>query len=328
MKTDPDDVLANLRAHTGYYFGEGLNHEGQPFRGEFVLEALVDERGLSILFVASGSNGQVFHKEHSTIAPSIEGRLSLWSLNSNTPSLLQHDLVRSMPEQGAQATYVFGFGDIKNQNSFREEVAIDLFENGDVGYRYSWGLPNAEFAPRSGLRLKKKLSSSLRRPDFIKHWSDVLSPDSSTYPGSDELLSFGAPLGKATGLQKIGVHHEILKPGRRTSWPHAESHEEEFVYVVSGYPSAWVNGHLYPLRPGDAVGFPAGTGISHTFINNSEADAILLVVGERNKDENKCIYPLHPKRNEEIGDFLWRDCPTQEMGSHDGLPDRQRKPKK
>lgn len=163
---------------------------------------------------------------------------------------------------------------------------------------------------------------SEQRPDCIKHWSEVLSLDNSTYPGSDELLSFGAPLGKATGLKKIGVHHEILKPGRRTSWPHAESLEEEFAYVVSGHPHVWINGVIYQLRPGDAVGFPAGTGIAHTFINNSKEDAVLLVVGERSKDENKAIYPLHPKRNEEIGDFLWRDWPVQKMGPHDGMPDK------
>ncbi len=169
-----------------------------------------------------------------------------------------------------------------------------------------------------------KKSQKKNRPSFIKHWSETLSADNSHYPNSDELLAYGAPLGKATGLLKIGIHHEILKPGRRTSWPHAESLEEEFVYVVSGSPSAWVDGHLYPLSPGDAVGFPAGTGIAHTFINNTNEDCILLVVGERNIDENKCVYPLHPERNSEIKESLWRDFPKQEMGPHDGLPDRLR----
>lgn len=169
-------------------------------------------------------------------------------------------------------------------------------------------------------RIESK-SRPLPRPACIKHYSEILSPDDSHYPGSEELLSFGAAIGKATGLQRIGVHHEILKPGRRTSWPHAESAEEEFVYVVQGNPSAWINGNLYPLRPGDAVGFPAGTGIAHTFINNTNREAVLLVVGERSKPENRCIYPLHPERNQEIGDFLWQDCPAQELGPHDGMPD-------
>lgn len=160
------------------------------------------------------------------------------------------------------------------------------------------------------------------RPEFIRHWKELLSEDNSHYPGSDELLSYGAALGKKLGLTRIGIHHEVLPPGRRTSWPHAESHEEEFVYVLRGNPHAWIDGVLHPLSPGDAVAFPAGTGIAHTFINNSAAEVHLLVVGEANKTENKCVYPLHPKRNEEIGDFLWKDCPKRDLGPHHGFPDK------
>ncbi len=177
------------------------------------------------------------------------------------------------------------------------------------------------FDGRIYAKLAKETVDYSGRPDCIKHWSEVLSPDNSHYPESQELHSIGAPLGKSTGLKNIGVHHEILKPGRRTSWPHAESAEEEFVYVVQGYPSAWINGRLYPLRPGDGVGFPAGTGVAHTFINNSKIDAVLLVVGERKPGVNKFIYPLHPDQNAKSGESLWRDWPPQEMGNHDGRPD-------
>ena len=83
----------------------------------------------------------------------------------------------------------------------------------------------------------------------------------------------------------------------------------------------WINGTLYPLKPGDAVAFPAGTGIAHTFINNTYDLVRLLVVGEANKKENKIFYPCHPQRNAEIGESLWSDCPVQAMGPHDGSPD-------
>ncbi len=45
-------------------------------------------------------------------------------------------------------------------------------------------------------------------------------------------------------------------PGRRTSYPHAESDEEEFIYVLEGYPEVWINGYLWKLEPGDSVVFP------------------------------------------------------------------------
>lgn len=158
------------------------------------------------------------------------------------------------------------------------------------------------------------------RPDCIKHYSEIQLPDDSHYPGSEELLSIGSPFGRAFGLTKLGIHHELLPPGRRTSWPHAESDEEEFVYVIEGHPHAWIDGVLHELRPGDGVGFPAGTGIAHTFINDTDLPVRLLVVGEASKDSNRCVYPLHPRRNEEIGHWLWGDAPARDVGPHDGMP--------
>ena len=135
----------------------------------------------------------------------------------------------------------------------------------------------------------------MSRPDFIRHWRELEQPDDSHYPGDTELLSIGAPLGRLLGLTRIGIHHERLLPGRRTSYPHAESAEEEFVYVIEGHPDVWIDGRLHRLEPGDAVGFPAGTGICHTVINNTETEVRLLVVGERPKDENRIRYPRNPE---------------------------------
>ncbi len=50
-----------------------------------------------------------------------------------------------------------------------------------------------------------------------------------------------------------------------------------------------------PLQPGDSVAFPAGTGICHTFLNNTADPVRLLVVGEKPKPENRIRYPLNPE---------------------------------
>jgi uncharacterized cupin superfamily protein len=55
------------------------------------------------------------------------------------------------------------------------------------------------------------------RPAFIKHYSEIQEPDDAHYPGSDELLSIGSPFGRTFGLTRLGIHHELLPPGRRTS---------------------------------------------------------------------------------------------------------------
>jgi len=164
----------------------------------------------------------------------------------------------------------------------------------------------------------------MARPEYIKHWREIQDADDSHYRGSEELLSIGSPFGKTFGLTRIGIHHECLPPGRRTSWPHAEKTEDEFIYVIEGTPDVWLDGTLHRLAPGDAVGFPAGTGIAHAFINNTGTDVRLLVVGDRRREDNQLNYPLHPQRNAQLGKDHWADAPARQLGTHDGLPDRLR----
>ncbi|GGD37691.1 cupin domain-containing protein [Franconibacter pulveris 1160] len=162
----------------------------------------------------------------------------------------------------------------------------------------------------------------MQRPDFIRHWREVEGEDDSRYPDSEELFSIGAPLARKMGLTRLGIHHERLPPGRRTSYPHAESEEEEFVYVLEGHPDVWINGELWPLEPGDSVGFPAGTGICHTFINNTSSEVRLLVLGEANKPKNRIYYPLNANYAATRQD-RWIDHPPQFFGPHNGLPTRK-----
>lgn len=101
----------------------------------------------------------------------------------------------------------------------------------------------------------------MSRHPAIVHWQDIRQPDDACYPGSEEKLSIGSPLGRHFGFARIGIHHELLPPGRRTSWPHAEETEDEFVHVLEGAPDVWLDGVLHRLQAGDSVGFPAGSGI-------------------------------------------------------------------
>jgi uncharacterized cupin superfamily protein len=158
------------------------------------------------------------------------------------------------------------------------------------------------------------------RPSFIAHWTDIEGPDDNRYRGDDELMSIGAAFGRIFGLTRLGIHHERLPPGRRTSFPHAESAEDEFVYVLEGAPDVWLDGRLHRLRPGEGVGFPAGTGIAHSFLNNTDAEVRLLVVGETPKAENRIYYPVNPERRP-LRDDWWEDPPKRSLGAHDGLPD-------
>ena len=158
--------------------------------------------------------------------------------------------------------------------------------------------------------------------DIVAHFTEIEEDDSWNYPNSDERFAFGAAFSERFKLMRLGIHHERLPPGRRVSWPHAEADEEEFVYVIEGTLDLWLDGHLRHLKPGDGVGFPAGTGIAHTFINNSDSDVRLLVVGEASRERSRIDYPLHPRRNAEIGERHWKDKPERKLGPHNGLPDK------
>ncbi|WP_218079526.1 cupin domain-containing protein [Anthocerotibacter panamensis] len=161
------------------------------------------------------------------------------------------------------------------------------------------------------------------KPPFISNIRD-LPQQRSSYPGHTELLSAGIPLGRLLGLVRLGIHHETLPPGSRTSWPHAEEKEEEFVLVLEGMPDLWLNGVLYRLEPGDACAFIPGTGLAHTLINNTEQPVRLLVIGEH-LDDNRIHYVFEPEGY--LGmkpEKLWRDAAVPLLGNHDGLPDALR----
>jgi uncharacterized cupin superfamily protein len=121
-------------------------------------------------------------------------------------------------------------------------------------------------------------------------------------------------IGRALGLERCGVNQETIEPGGRSSMPHAHSHEEEFVYVLRGTPTLWLDGYVKALAPGSCAAFPAGTGIAHTFLNESSSPIQLLIVGIRDP-EDRVFYPLNPER---IHPRLWTDPPKRLLGPHNG----------
>ena len=162
------------------------------------------------------------------------------------------------------------------------------------------------------------------RPTFIVA-AGSLPEETHVYPKSKERMGPVHCVGKAAGLVRIGINLQRLPPGSRSSWPHAEESEEEFVYVIEGDVDAWIDGSLHRMTTGDLAAFPAGTGICHCFINNTEREALLLVGGEASKPDNRIFYPLNPSRRSDMkASDWWEDVPRQILGPHDGLPDALR----
>ena len=42
----------------------------------------------------------------------------------------------------------------------------------------------------------------MKRPEFIKHWTELEASEARHYPGDTELMAFGAPLARKLGISK------------------------------------------------------------------------------------------------------------------------------
>jgi uncharacterized cupin superfamily protein len=88
-------------------------------------------------------------------------------------------------------------------------------------------------------------------------------------------------LGDPFGLSQYGVNLVELPPGCWSSQRHWHSHEDEFVYVVSGELTLVTDAGEQPMHPGMVAGFPAGRADGHHLINRSSKPAVYLEVGTR-----------------------------------------------
>ena len=148
-------LITALLSYQGRYCGTGINHDNQEFIGEFHLKPAIKGKGVELEFVAKGKDGTIYHEEKTFIAPNELETISLWTLNNNVPYLYEHKISEARTSEGATDTFVFKHNDPNNSNQFRETISIDLWPNGDLSYRYAWGLPGGDFEDRSGLRMQR-----------------------------------------------------------------------------------------------------------------------------------------------------------------------------
>lgn len=132
--------------------------------------------------------------------------------------------------------------------------------------------------------------------------------------------SLNSNISQYFGLKRVAAQYLNIHSGYRSSEPHAESLEEEFIFIISGEIDLWLNGKIKKMSKGDCIGFPAGTGVGHCFINNYKNDCEIFVSGDRTKADNLYRFHLDPSLESECGDKWWKDMPKQEIGGHDGLP--------
>lgn len=92
-------------------------------------------------------------------------------------------------------------------------------------------------------------------------------------------------LGIRFGLTGFGVNLTRIAPGACSALRHAHTHEDEFVYILSGHPVLVTDQGETPLAPGMCAGFRAGTGDGHHLVNRSDADVVFIEVGDCHPDD-------------------------------------------
>ena len=163
------DLLEVLLKHTGHYMGVGVNHENKEFKGDFEMLPIVNKKGIFIEYKSIGTSGVEFNKpeslynidtilhneEHTIIAYDSNNQLSLWTLSSNIATFVKFELRRYKHISAKRHLFIFGFGNPENSNIYREEITLEIWDNGDISYNYSWGEPEGHFISRSTIRMKK-----------------------------------------------------------------------------------------------------------------------------------------------------------------------------
>jgi uncharacterized cupin superfamily protein len=106
----------------------------------------------------------------------------------------------------------------------------------------------------------------------------------------DAKRRFNRRLGDHAGLTKYGVVLTRIAPGGQSSHRHAHSAQDEFIWVLEGEAVLHTNTDEQILTAGMCAGFPAGCGDAHRFLNRSDKDVLLLVVGDRSEGD-EVSYP-------------------------------------
>ena len=123
--------------------------------------------------------------------------------------------------------------------------------------------------------------------------ADVPEENASTYPEPfrpAQRKRYHRRLADHAGLKNYGVNMVRVVPGGQSSARHAHTRQDEFVYVLEGELVMVTDAGRETVGPGTCIGFPAGTGDGHHFLNESQSDAVFIVVGDRAADD-EASYP-------------------------------------
>jgi uncharacterized cupin superfamily protein len=113
---------------------------------------------------------------------------------------------------------------------------------------------------------------------------DVPQEDYSEPSGRYQVA--GRELAEVAGARDLGFSITAVAPGSRSYPYHFHHGEEEAFYILEGrgllrQGDADGDEELIELGPGDAITFPAGTGIAHQFLNDGDVPLVYLAISNK-----------------------------------------------
>ena len=280
------NLIKTLFDKAGSYEGHGINHENQTFKGVLKLIPQFEGKGLSLEFIATGEDGTIYHKEYSTIGITSMETLCLWVMSNNHPTVVKHDYVEDKPANGAEKIFSFRCGDLNNTNSFREVVSLDLWPNGDLSYRYSWGMPGGDFKERSGARMLAGRNRPIPEAK-IKTTEFGLVPEGDGWyvlNAKEAKWNKNEKFGESCGFEgnrsfeQYGMNIHVIYPGQPNCHYHGEDDQEDFL-VIKGQCKLLIEGQERELKEWDFVHCPKWA--RHVFVGTGNEPCTIVMVGGR-----------------------------------------------
>ena len=117
--------------------------------------------------------------------------------------------------------------------------------------------------------------------------------DGCNYPAPFDAPCLGntwKKLGAAGNLTAFGVNLSTVPAGGWSSQRHWHTHEDEFIWIVSGELVLVTDAGEEVMRPGDCAVFKAGDPDGHHLINRTDRDAVILEVGNADPPHDTCTY--------------------------------------
>lgn len=147
-------LLSQLATGPTAFRGEGVNHENEPFVGTLSVLPLEEGRAVLLRYAATIAAGDVVHTESTLLGVGPDGALCLWPVMPELPEVLPHPQRNAESQPGHFIRVVFGSGPRDDLARFREEITLQLHEDGSLVYAHAWGLPGEPFADRSSCTLR------------------------------------------------------------------------------------------------------------------------------------------------------------------------------